>query len=129
MRSIDNVEVPSGWMGLDIGRRTADRYAAVNRDSRHRVLERADGRLRVVAVRRRHPCRGRSRRGRPGTTVVGGGDSVSALRRFGLTDRVTRVSTGGGASLELVEGKKLPGMEVLDGHEAEALPAALRSGS
>ena len=114
-RELDGTEVPDGWMGLDIGPRTAAAYAEEIGQGRHGLLERPDGRVRAGAVRRGH-ARGRPRRWRapPGTTVVGGGDSAAALAEFGLADEVDHLSTGGGAALELLEGKPLPGVEALD---------------
>jgi phosphoglycerate kinase len=113
-RSLDGTDVPDGWMGLDIGPVTADDYAREIQAARtvfwngpmgaFELQPFADG-TRVVAE---------SLASSSGTTVVGGGDSVAALERFGLTDAVTHVSTGGGASLELLEGKPLPGVEALD---------------
>ena len=123
---IDGLDVPDGWMGLDIGPRTAERYASEIAAARDRLLERPDGRLRAGAVRGRH-ARGRRGAGAPasGTTVVGGGDSAAALAQFGLADSVTHVSTGGGASLELLEGKPLPGVEALD-DQADRRPGRVR---
>ena len=63
-RELDGVEVPDGWMGLDIGPRTAAEYARPDRRRGHGVLERADGRVRAGAVRRRHPGDRRGGRGR-----------------------------------------------------------------
>ncbi|HYG95645.1 MAG TPA: phosphoglycerate kinase [Solirubrobacterales bacterium] len=109
----EGTEVPEGWMGLDIGPRSAERYAQAiaaagtvlwNGPMGAFEMEPFAGGTRTVAE---------AVAAAPGTTVVGGGDSVAALNQFGLEDRVDWVSTGGGASLELLEGKKLPGVEAL----------------
>jgi phosphoglycerate kinase len=110
----EGTDVPDGWMGLDVGPRTAEAYAEeVSRAGTvfwngpmgaFEMEPFADGTRTVAeAVARAE-----------GTTVVGGGDSAAALAEFGLAGEVDHLSTGGGASLELLEGKDLPGVEVLD---------------
>jgi phosphoglycerate kinase len=112
-REGDGVEVPDGWMGLDIGPRTGAIYAEAvagagtvlwNGPMGAFEMEPFAGGTRAVAEAVAKA---------PGTTVIGGGDSVAAIRKFGLDDEVDWLSTGGGASLELLEGKKLPGVEAL----------------
>ncbi|HEX3608527.1 MAG TPA: phosphoglycerate kinase [Solirubrobacterales bacterium] len=113
VRPSDGVEVPDGWMGLDIGPRSSDAYAEAIVSAgtvlwngpmcAFELAPFATGTRAVAAAVAEAP----------GTTVIGGGDSVAALQQFGLADKVDWLSTGGGASLELLEGKRLPGVEAL----------------
>jgi phosphoglycerate kinase len=117
VRTIDDVEVPAGWMGLDIGRRTADRYARLIEPAGTVFWNGPMGAFELPPFAAGTYAVAEAVAAARGTTVVGGGDSVAALRRFGLTDQITHVSTGGGAALELIEGRKLPGVEALDGDQ------------
>jgi phosphoglycerate kinase len=114
-RVLDGVDVPDGWMGLDIGPATAARYAA--------DIERAGSvfwngpmgafELAPFAAGTRVVAEAVARA--KGLTVVGGGDSAAALAQFGLEHSVDHLSTGGGATLALIEGRPLPAVEALDG--------------
>lgn len=118
VRAIDGIDVPDGWMGLDIGPRTAGRYAAVIEAAGTVFWNGPMGAFELPPFAEGTHAVARAVAATPATTVVGGGDSVAALRSFGLTEKVSHVSTGGGASLELIEGKKLPGVEALAGRRA-----------
>jgi phosphoglycerate kinase len=113
VRRLDGIEVPEGWMGLDIGPRTASSYG-------DRVLEAGTvfwngpmGAFELEPFAAGTRAMAEAVASAPGTTLVGGGDSAAALATFGLADRVDWLSTGGGASLELLEGRRLPGIEAL----------------
>jgi phosphoglycerate kinase len=106
--------IPAGWMGLDIGPETSDEFARNVVDSASVFW---NGPMGVFEWR---PYRGgteavaKAMGECTGFTAVGGGDSVAALRLLDLEDTVSHVSTGGGAGLELLEGKILPGVQVLE---------------
>ncbi|CAA9510091.1 MAG: Phosphoglycerate kinase [uncultured Solirubrobacteraceae bacterium] len=110
---LDGVDVPDGLMGLDVGPRTAERYAEVIAGAGTVFWNGPMGAFELG------PFEAGTRRvaeavaAAAGTTVVGGGDSAAAMAQFGLDDRVDHLSTGGGASLELIEGRALPGVEAL----------------
>jgi phosphoglycerate kinase len=113
VQELDGVDVPDGWMGLDIGRSSAEAYASVIAEAGTVFWNGPMGafELEPFAAGTRRVAEAMAEC--EGTTVVGGGDSAAALAEFGLADRVDHLSTGGGASLELIEGKALPGVEAL----------------
>ena len=114
---LDGVEVPDGMMGLDIGPRSAERYAEAIESAGTVFWNGPMGAFELAPFAAGTRRVAEAMAATEATTVVGGGDSGAALAQFGLADEVDWLSTGGGASLELIEGKKLPGVEALDDAE------------
>jgi phosphoglycerate kinase len=113
VRESDGSEVPDGWMGLDVGPRTVRAYADAIAGAGTVLWNGPMGAFELEPFAAGTRGVAEAVAAAPGTTVVGGGDSVAALQQFGLAEKVDWLSTGGGASLELLEGKKLPGVEAL----------------
>ena len=113
VRAIDGVDVPDGWMGLDIGQQTREVYGEVIAAAGAVFWNGPMGAFELPPFASGTSAVAHAVALAPGTTVVGGGDSAAALRQFGLDGEVTHLSTGGGATLELIEGKQLPGVEAL----------------
>lgn len=114
VREQDGTDVPDGWMGLDIGSRTAEAYAREVDQAATVLWNGPMGAFELAPFAAGTRALAKAVAEADATTVVGGGDSAAALAQLGYAERVTHLSTGGGASLELLEGKALPGVEALD---------------
>jgi phosphoglycerate kinase len=107
-------EIPAGWMGVDIGPATADAYAAEAGRARTLFWNGPMGVFEIDAFAKGTETVAQAVAASPARSVVGGGDSVAAINRLGLGAKIGHLSTGGGASLEYVQGRTLPGIAALE---------------
>ncbi|CCO07567.1 phosphoglycerate kinase [Desulforamulus hydrothermalis] len=106
-------EVPAGWLILDIGPASAAQFAAVIKQAATVVWNGPMGVFEMEPFAKGTEAVARALADSPALTVIGGGDSVAAVNKVGVADKISHISTGGGASLEFLEGKELPGVAVL----------------
>jgi len=106
-------DIPDGWQALDIGSKTIETYQAVVADSKTVVWNGPMGVFEMEIFMKGTEAIAKAMVHVKGTTVIGGGDSVAAVEKAGVAENMSHISTGGGASLEFMEGKQLPGVTIL----------------
>src|SRR5699024_7442384 len=110
--SVDAIE--DGWMCLDIGEETSDAYRNIILQSKLIVWNGPMGVFEMEPASHGTKAVAEALKETEGYTIIGGGDSAAAVEQFGFVKEMDHISTGGGASLEFMEGKQLPGIEALD---------------
>ncbi|MBS6322833.1 MAG: phosphoglycerate kinase [Clostridium sp.] len=106
--------IPVGWQGLDIGEKTRELFAAEIKNAKTVIWNGPMGVFEFPEFAKGTEAVAKACAECGGTTIIGGGDSASAVKKLGYADKMTHISTGGGASLEFLEGKVLPGVAALN---------------
>ena len=114
VKTVNIDEIPEGWMGLDIGPKTAELYADVINNSKLIIWNGPMGVFEMEPFAAGTKKVALAMAETKAYTVIGGGDSAAAVEKFDVADKMDHVSTGGGASLEFMEGKDLPGVSALN---------------
>jgi len=117
VRNVDIAAIPKGWMGLDIGSKTAEIFADALKDAQTVVWNGPMGVFEFANFAKGTIAVAEALTKVDGVTIIGGGDSAAAVNQLGFADKMTHISTGGGASLEFLEGKELPGVVAIQDRE------------
>ena len=113
-KTVASNEIPAGWQGLDIGEKTAQLYAKEIKAAKTVIWNGPMGVFEFPEFAKGTAAIAKACAECGGTTIIGGGDSASAVKKLGYADSITHISTGGGASLEFLEGNVLPGVAALN---------------
>jgi 3-phosphoglycerate kinase len=113
-KTVNADQMPAGWMGLDIGPKSVALFTKAIVAAKTVIWNGPMGVFEMPAFAEGTKGVAAACAQCKGTTIIGGGDSASAVKKLGYADKMTHISTGGGASLEFLEGKELPGVAVLN---------------
>lgn len=111
---VDSKEIPKGWQGLDIGPKAIEEFTQVLKNAKTVIWNGPLGVFEFEKFAKGTNAIAKVLSEIKAITIVGGGDSVAAVEKGGFSDKITHISTGGGATLEYLEGKELPGIECLE---------------